>query len=733
MDEDPIRYALLRDGRSWEAELGGLELRADGSLELARVPGPADGRPVDLPVSGDVRLAGLAVRGEDEVLAGDGDRLVVLDGLCAAQREMRLRSGPAERLGRPRAREARALLVTSGHILVADPGAGAVLRLLRPGLQLAEVVRPAGAPEPIGLAIGAAGLYVLDDASRCVLRLQGGTLDEDFRRAQEAAGPPPGDPRSLTVGRGHGDPGPDGRRTNVVYVADGETAAVLRLDAGGAPLAPLPGGGPRRPGATAAAGARLYVADDATGRIWVFDAAAGGWLGPLPRWRGPAAGLAVTAAGDLLVHAGPGPRIVRLAVGVGRVERGHLLAGPLDAGDGAGWGRVRLLTAGPTPGGAVELRVFTADDPAQGPGAGWEPAVGTDLLAPRAAPEVDPAAPGGPASVRRGNRLPRPRRYLWVRANLVAGAGTAPVLEQVRAESAGTGWLAGLPALYREADESGEQAGFLHDFLELLRSVLGEVDERLDELPRTFDPAVAPEALLPWLASWVALDPPPRIPAAQLRDLILRAVALHGRRGTVSGLREQVELVTGLRVRIEEDFRQRRIWRLGSARLGTGTALASLDPGGMVVPDEDASPPVGGFTVGGAGPLAAGAAGDAIFGPAAHRFRVVVPPGQRVCDADRADVERVVDRERPAHTAYHVCVVEPRLRVGVQARVGLDAVVAGRPAPGRLDGTRLGTTAVLGTADEAADRIGRAGVARAARPGAHTGRAGAGIGEGATG
>jgi len=733
MDDDPIRYALLRDGRSWEAELGGLEVRPDGSLELARVPGPADGSPVDRPVSGDVPPAGLAVRGENEVLAGDGDRLVVLDGLCAARREIRLRGGPAERPGHPRAREARALLVTGGHILVADPGAGAVMRLLRPSLQLAEVLRLAGAPEPIGLAVGAAGLYVLDAASRRVFRLQRDVPDEDFRRAQEAAGLPPRHPRSLTVGRGHGDPGWEGRRTDVVYVADGDTAALLRLDAGGAPLAPLPGG-PQRPGATAAADARLYVADDATGRIWVFDAAADGWLGPLPRWRGPAAGLAVTAAGDLLVHAGPGPQIVRLAAGADRVERAHLLAGPLDAGDGAGWGRVRLLTAGPTPGGAVELRAFTADDPAQGPGPGWESAAGTDVLAPRAAPEVDPAAPGGPWSVRPGSRLPRPRRYLWVRADLVAGASadprTSPVLEQVRAESAGAGWLARLPALYRQADESGEQAGFLHDWLELLRSMLGEVDERLDELPRTFDPAVAPEELLPWLASWVALDPPPRMPAAQLRDLILRAVALHSRRGTVSGLRERVELFTGLRVRIEEDFRQRRIWRLGSAPLGTGTALAPLDPAGLVAADEDAAPPVGGFTVGGAGPLAAGAAGDALFGPAAHRFRVVVPPGQLVCDADRAALDRVVDRERPAHTAYHVCIVEPRLRVGVQARVGLDAVVARRPAPGRLDGTRLGATAVLGMADETADRIGRAGVARAVQPGAH---AGAGIGEGATG
>ena len=60
------------------------------------------------------------------------------------------------------------------------------------------------------------------------------------------------------------------------------------------------------------------------------------------------------------------------------------------------------------------------------------------------------------------------------------------------------------------------------------------------------------------------------------------------------------------------------------------------------------------------------------------------------CSAARsAAVARVVDREKPAHTTYHLCQFEPRMRVGFQARVGIDAIVGRATAPGRLDESNL--------------------------------------------
>jgi hypothetical protein len=65
----------------------------------------------------------------------------------------------------------------------------------------------------------------------------------------------------------------------------------------------------------------------------------------------------------------------------------------------------------------------------------------------------------------------------------------------------------------------------------------------------------------------------------------------------------------------------------------------------------------------------------------------------------------VIEREKPAHTVYHLCVIEPKMRVGFQARIGIDTVVAGPIRPSSLGGqTRLGKETALGGA--AAGRIG---------------------------
>lgn len=50
----------------------------------------------------------------------------------------------------------------------------------------------------------------------------------------------------------------------------------------------------------------------------------------------------------------------------------------------------------------------------------------------------------------------------------------------------------------------------------------------------------------------------------------------------------------------------------------------------------------------------------------------------------------MIDSERPAHTSYHLCVVEPRMRVGYQARLGVDAIVADRHEPDPGDAAREG-------------------------------------------
>ena len=222
-----------------------------------------------------------------------------------------------------------------------------------------------------------------------------------------------------------------------------------------------------------------------------------------------------------------------------------------------------------------------------------------------------------------------------------------------------------------------------------------------------------PPEVLPWLAQWLAFELPQIADDDEARRLVAQAVALFARRGTPASIAQFVELHTGIRPAIVEAFAQRRVWVLGvMSRLGFDTRLPVLEPGGMVVPDigSDAVPcagPAGSAIVGASGPLLPDQIGLPLYADEAYRFCVVVD-GYRLRDAALLDeLRRIVEREKPAHTDYRVQVVMPELRVGFQARIGIDAIVGGEPPVLALDVTRLGVDTRVPLPDTA-----RAGDAR---------------------
>ena len=105
----------------------------------------------------------------------------------------------------------------------------------------------------------------------------------------------------------------------------------------------------------------------------------------------------------------------------------------------------------------------------------------------------------------------------------------------------------GLPGVYQEED-------FLTMRLtEAFDQILAPVISTLDNLPAYFDPHVAPEDFLGWLSGWVAFDLDETWDLAVRRDAVARAVDLLRRRGTASGLADEVELVTGASVEVVEN------------------------------------------------------------------------------------------------------------------------------------------------------------------------------------
>lgn len=79
---------------------------------------------------------------------------------------------------------------------------------------------------------------------------------------------------------------------------------------------------------------------------------------------------------------------------------------------------------------------------------------------------------------------------------------------------------------------------------------LAPVISVLDCIDAYVDPYLAPDDFPPWLAEWVGAMQDETWPGERQRRAIATAVTLHRGRGTVGGLRAQLELATGGRVEI---------------------------------------------------------------------------------------------------------------------------------------------------------------------------------------
>jgi phage tail-like protein len=327
-------------------------------------------------------------------------------------------------------------------------------------------------------------------------------------------------------------------------------------------------------------------------------------------------------------------------------------AGPLDSGiTGCEWHRI-LVHATVPEGSALTVATRTTD-------------AGDDWTGP------DPA----------GDSLVHspPGRLLRLRLTLTG----APVVHAIRVYYPRATSLRHLPAIYAQQPAARD---FLARFLAIFDTVRDSVAARLDDFPALLDPMATPAAFLDWLGGWLGLAGDRRIPEPRRRALLAEAHHLFHLRGTVAGVTRQVELTTGVRPRILEHFRLRR-WLHEGERLG-GELWGPAIAGRLQIGEHSR---IGDFRL-----VDTGEPDLDPFAVLAHRFTVYVP-----ARADRDLVRQAVDAASPAHTDADIRLVAPRMRVGVQATVGLDTVIAARPAGITLDAPDARAGRLLGpSADE---------------------------------
>jgi phage tail-like protein len=498
-----------------------------------------------------------------------------------------------------------------------------------------------------------------------------------------------------------------------VYIIDQDARAVYVTDADGNPLRDAHGqlvsfgaAQLKNPMGIAVAADAVYVGDNELQRILKFNTRGYAFMGEAVGYEGSIAALALDLEGNLLVHTGRGAEPIRLRTDAGYATRGLFWSDAISvSAAGSEWHRVQAV-CGPLAANA-HLRLFfhasdvLNDQPPTDPGAAnpfsdarWKPTAQTP----------DPFA-GTHDLFIGGPRM----RYLWLGALFAGDGRNTPTVSQMLLEFDHDGYLNNLPALYQTEPRSRD---FLLRFLALTETFFQDLENKIEGLSALFDPDAVPNEFLPWLATWLAVELDEKSDAHTQRKLIASAFERYGRRGTVAGLRESLRLFAGVAGIIQEPILNAAWWSLPSSAPACGCREAAH--GGPETEWQNTQNSVLGATTMLAGSAPQGAVlgstatldystlinneefGSPLFAGVAHQFTVRIYRSALACPETMSRVRAVLDREKPAHTDYHVCVIEPRLRVGFQASVGVDAVVGGSAQDLKLGGGILNGYDVIG-------------------------------------
>jgi phage tail-like protein len=328
--------------------------------------------------------------------------------------------------------------------------------------------------------------------------------------------------------------------------------------------------------------------------------------------------------------------------------------------------------------------------------------------------------------------LSPPGRYLWLRATLSGDQQATPRVCKLRIEYPRISLRRYLPRAFGADPVSADFTDrLLGVFDQGFRSVESEIDRQADLFDPRSAPAVARVAAIPdmltWLASWIGVTFDRQWPVARRRHFLLSAAKFYACRGTPRGLREALILFLGLDTidvcrraarcappcsplpkawrpppLVLEHWKIRRWLWLGAGRLGDAAQLWGESILGRSQLDNNAQ----------LGVTHLDTSRQAVLDPFnadAYAFTVFVPSGLARTPQQQAAVRRFLDQESPAWTQAKLQIVRPRMRLGIQASIGLDSVVGCWPEGVLLDQARLGKATVLGTAANAdpGPRVGR--------------------------
>jgi phage tail-like protein len=468
-----------------------------------------------------------------------------------------------------------------------------------------------------------------------------------------------------------------------VFVFDLDAKAIYVFDATGAPVRDSDGeavairhNGMTKVLALAADDQALYAGDNNLRRVLSFNRSARfPFSGQAAGFDGPVGAIAIGPSGALVVCPGGNLRPLNISATGAYLAFGVLWSEAISSGKfPAVWNRLRAHIQN-AAGAHIEFCYSISNSPTP--------------------PPVEPSGPD-PFTDARWIKLPNDvedflltgdkAHFLFVGAIFRSDQSATPRLMQMRADFDEPGYLPYLPVIYRQPIAD---ADFVRRFLLLFQGIFDDIECEVDSLPRYFDPYSAPVEALPWLAGWLAVDLDHAEPLARIRAAIAGAFRRYEWRGTAEGLKLALLEDAGVHANIVQPIVNASFWAFPGdtscsgvpstptgVQLGATTNLPSMQPGGAVLgstAELDHS-----YLITDA------AFGEPLFDGSAYQFIVEVYRSEIDSRTRLELVREVVEREKPAHTMWRLSIIEPAMRIGFQARTGIDSIVAGTPRPSSL-------------------------------------------------
>jgi phage tail-like protein len=344
---------------------------------------------------------------------------------------------------------------------------------------------------------------------------------------------------------------------------------------------------------------------------------------------------------------------------------GTIEIGPLDAAlPRTVWDRVELEIGGLAVGTALRVQTRTSEEPAEplpdrSPWTDAQRIVGPD---------------DGPAELA---VLGMPGRWLWVRLRLEGGAGT-PSVTAVTLVHPRRGVVDYLPAVYREEDQDTR---FLERFVGALERTWEPLEAAVGDFHRELRAETASPPMLAYLASWLDEPLDPAWGTGARRAAVRSCARNLFRRGTPGAVRAALRLHLANRLGVDEATLDPApfVWEHFRSRLPARADTPGSAPGALFGAEILRRLRLGASALGEGTLRDLGAPETDAVTLHAHRFSVVLPRALVPTAADEQALRAVLRREQPAGTEGDLVLVEPRMRVGAQATLGVDTVLGVYP------------------------------------------------------